>query len=162
MTSRLRSIAATLVIGLLLLAPAARADTYDDEPITEIYLGLAAVFCDIGLSVADLRYAYLKKPPPVAYGVVETLLALPQVVLFSVAASSYASNGESQGVAPMLLLTAWTAGLTAHGLHTIFRERRAAEPEARRRAGLEWRVAPTLVATPTSPVAAGAMVFGTF
>ena len=84
------------------------------------YAGLAAALLavgvvDIGLTLWDGGSAVFLHKPSAGYGVMETLVAAPQLAL-GIAGLTSSSGGTKGGLA---LYTAWMALLTTHGIWTI-------------------------------------------
>jgi hypothetical protein len=97
----------------------------------------------------------------VAYGVFETLVAAPQAALLGY--WTYDTLRADRDAFLPVVLTLWTAGLTAHGIYTIARADSALKvDEPPRHASVDWRVAPAMVSTGPSSTAPGAVIFGRF
>ena len=133
---------------------------------TDLLIGvgaLGAAYGDIAFTIGDTVLAAQGRRPPAAYGVLEALVAAPQAGLFAYWAYNTSRAQGGDATFPVVL-TLWTAALTAHGIYTIAR----ANPETKvvdeppRHASVDWRVAPAMVTAGPSSTAPGAVLFGRF
>lgn len=109
-----------LVLGVMVAAAAARADdTGLGAAAGYVALGAAGGVFDIAATVYDIKHLASGEPPPKDFGIVETLVALPQM---GIAAYFFNSPPPADGVRPLAAVWfVWATALAAHGIWTIAR-----------------------------------------
>jgi hypothetical protein len=109
-----------LVLGIVVAAAAARADEKGVEAAVGYgALGVAGGIFDIVATVYDIKHLVSGEPPPKDFGIVETLVALPQM---GIAAYFFNSPPPADGVRPLAAVWfVWATALAAHGIWTIAR-----------------------------------------
>jgi hypothetical protein len=109
-----------LVLGIVVAAAAARADdTGLSGVVPYVVLGAAGGIIDIAATVYDIKHLASGEPPPKDYGIVETVVALPQM---GIAAGFFISPPPADGVRTLSAMWfVWATALAAHGIWTIAR-----------------------------------------
>src|SRR3954470_21389446 len=80
-------------------------------PTGFVFFAVAALAGDVALTAYDLGTAFAKSPPLIGYGVLEVVVAAPQLAL-GISLGSGGSGG-------LLGYTLWMAALTTHGIWSI-------------------------------------------
>jgi hypothetical protein len=109
-----------LIVLVLVAAPAARADdTGVSAVLTYGALGVAGGLLDIGLTIYDIKTLVTAERPSKQYGLIETVVAVPQM---AIAAYLFASHADADGARPLSAVWfLWAGALAAHGIWTCVR-----------------------------------------
>jgi hypothetical protein len=122
---------------------------------------LAASATDLVFTVGDVVWADGPRPATMGWGIMEAAVTAPQAALFGW--WSYTSLRDGQDGLLPIAMTLWSSALAVHGFYTIVSNLSDAPPrEPPRRAAVDWKVAPAMVAAGPSPAAPGAVIFGRF
>lgn len=125
MKSRPGLVLATVLVALIFLTPAAKAEQLPDfrnfgsgwaGPVILVSLLLIT---DLGIGIYDLTKANASRPPSRAFAIFEIAFSTPQVALGT--AGIVAAIRQSNGTGALLLgvVTMWPIALTVHGIHVL-------------------------------------------